>query len=126
MYFQGTPAGNLQLLDGDRIAVLAALLIWDILQKLPSDLPRPSVSTTAPAHSVVAAWLPADSWMGASEGHSSLACLLTLLLSLWCVSRWPGAGAPGGMSLQSCNVLNAPAKQVHLALSRLTAAGDPT
>ena len=44
MYFQGTPAGALQLLDGDRIAVLAALLMRDILQKLPSDLPSPSVS----------------------------------------------------------------------------------
>ena len=44
VYFHGMPAGNLQLLDGDRIAVLAALLIRDTLQKLPSDLPSPSVS----------------------------------------------------------------------------------
>lgn len=49
MYFQGTPAGGLQLLDGDRIAVLAALLIQDILQELPRDLPSPSVSTTPSA-----------------------------------------------------------------------------
>ena len=44
VYFQGAPGGGLQLLDGDRIAVLAALLIRDILGKLPSDISSPSVS----------------------------------------------------------------------------------
>ena len=45
VYFQSAPGGRLQLLDGDRIAVLAALLIRDILEKLPSDIPSPSVSS---------------------------------------------------------------------------------
>ena len=54
MYFQGAPDGSLQLLDGDRIAVLAALLIRDILQKLPSDLPSPSVSMPMSVSSMIA------------------------------------------------------------------------
>ena len=43
VYFQGAPGGGLQLLDGDRISVLAALLVRDILKRLPSDVPTPSV-----------------------------------------------------------------------------------
>ena len=79
MYFQGTPAGGLQLLDGDRIAVLAALLIQDILQKLPSDLPSPSVCKPCPCAASFPLWLLqmlslkyADSWLGAG-GLKSLA-----------------------------------------------------
>ncbi len=58
MYFQGAPAGGLQLLDGDRIAVLAALLIRDILQKLPSDLPSPSVGTATSVCITITALAP--------------------------------------------------------------------
>ena len=43
VYFQRLPGGQLQLLDGDRIAVLAALLIRDILDRLPHDAASPSV-----------------------------------------------------------------------------------
>ena len=43
VYFQRLPNGQLQLLDGDRIAVLAALLIRDILDRLPHDAASPSV-----------------------------------------------------------------------------------
>ena len=43
VYFQGLPGGQLQLLDGDRIAVLAALLIRDILDRLSHDAASPSV-----------------------------------------------------------------------------------
>ena len=43
VYFQRLPDGQLQLLDGDRIAVLAALLIRDILDRLPHDAASLSV-----------------------------------------------------------------------------------
>ena len=43
VYFQGSPGGRLRLLDGDRIAVLAALLIRDILDRLPHGAASPSV-----------------------------------------------------------------------------------
>ena len=43
VYFQSALDGQLQLLDGDRIAVLAALLIRDILDRLPHDAASPSV-----------------------------------------------------------------------------------
>lgn len=43
VYFQSAPGGGLQLLDGDRISVLAALLVRDILKRLPSDVPNPLV-----------------------------------------------------------------------------------
>ena len=42
VYFQSALDGQLQLLDGDRIAVLAALLIRDILDRLPHDAASPS------------------------------------------------------------------------------------
>ena len=43
VYFQSALGGGLQLLDGDCISVLAALLVRDILKRLPSDVSTPSV-----------------------------------------------------------------------------------
>ena len=43
VYFSQSDSG-LRLFDGDRIAVLAALLIHDLAQDLPQGFPRPKVS----------------------------------------------------------------------------------
>ncbi|CAK0783544.1 hypothetical protein CVIRNUC_006743 [Coccomyxa viridis] len=50
VYFQRLPGGQLQLLDGDRIAVLAALLIRDILDRLSHDAASPSVGIVQTAY----------------------------------------------------------------------------
>ncbi len=58
VYFQSGPGGGFQLLDGDRISVLAALLVRDILKRLPSDVSIPLVGRLAlPSTPMFAPWV---------------------------------------------------------------------
>ena len=67
LYFVPQQAGGIQLLDGDRIAVLAATLLNRILQDCPKGSPQVLVSAVGPFSQAMSA-----------DSDSPLCCLLAV------------------------------------------------
>lgn len=64
MYFTPGQGGGAQLMDGDKIASLAALLVKDLISQLPANGSLPTVRhAAAPAWGILlAGWLQMRRW----------------------------------------------------------------